>query len=213
MSNKLLKEEGIFHETSRLVDSTAGKWCEVGAFSYLQDSTIGDYTYVCNNCMIQNAVIGKFSNIAAYVRVGATDHPLERPTLHHFTYRRKQYGFDIKDDEEFFAKRKARITYIGNDTWIGHGAMIKPGIKIGDGAVVGQGAVVTKDVPAYAVAVGVPAKIIYYRFEKDNIEKLNEIMWWDWTHEKIKNNFDDFLGDIKSFVDKHFVYLEQEGEK
>lgn len=52
---------------------------------------------------------------------------------------------------------------IGNDVWIGMRVIIMPGIKIGDGAVIGAGAVVTKDVPAFTVVGGVPAKIIKYR--------------------------------------------------
>ena len=43
---------------------------------------------------------------------------------------------------------------------IGIGAIIMPGVTIGEGAVIGAGAVVTKDVPAYSVAVGAPAKVI-----------------------------------------------------
>ena len=49
---------------------------------------------------------------------------------------------------------------IGNDVWIGDKATILPGVTIGDGAVIAANAVVTKDVPAYAVVGGNPAKII-----------------------------------------------------
>ena len=52
---------------------------------------------------------------------------------------------------------------IGNDVWIGMRVIIMPGIKVGDGAVIGAGAVVTKDVPAFAIVGGVPAKVIKYR--------------------------------------------------
>lgn len=63
-------------------------------------------------------------------------------------------------------------TIIGDGCWIGSRAMIMQGVTLGEGAVVATGAVVTKDVPAYAVVAGVPAKIIKYRFPTDAIEKL-----------------------------------------
>jgi acetyltransferase-like isoleucine patch superfamily enzyme len=49
---------------------------------------------------------------------------------------------------------------IGNDVWVGVGARITDGVTIGSGSVIGAGAVVTDDVPDYAIAAGVPAKII-----------------------------------------------------
>lgn len=52
---------------------------------------------------------------------------------------------------------------IGNDVWIGTNAVILPGIHIGSGAVIGANAVVNHDVPEYAIAVGVPAKVVGYR--------------------------------------------------
>lgn len=202
---KILSENGLIHETARVVSSSIGEWCELGAFTTMQNTVLGDFSYTGSNCILQNAVVGKFSNIAAQVRIGATDHPMERPTLHHFTYRRVMYGFDTKDDEEFFRKRVSRKAFIGHDTWIGHGALIKPEVTVGNGAVIGQGSVVTKDIPPFAIAVGVPAKVIGYRFGDKTIQKLEEIKWWDWSREKIKENFNDFLGDIESFVEKHCV--------
>ena len=52
---------------------------------------------------------------------------------------------------------------VGNDVWIGRRVIIMPGVNIGDGCVIGAGAVVTKDIPAYSVVGGVPAKIIKSR--------------------------------------------------
>lgn len=56
---------------------------------------------------------------------------------------------------------------IGKDCWIGMGVIMVPGVTIGDGAVVGAGSVVSKDIPAWAVAVGNPARAIKYRRETD----------------------------------------------
>ena len=65
---------------------------------------------------------------------------------------------DTEADADFFARRRARRAVIGHDTWIGHAAMIKPEVTLGHGAVVAAGAVVTKDVPAYCIVAGTPAR-------------------------------------------------------
>lgn len=201
---KVLKEAPLVNENCKLMNTTLGKFTEIGIFNFMENVSMGDYSYTGQFCFIQNAEIGKFVNIAPMVRIGPTNHPMERPTLHHFTYRREMFEFDDKDDIEFFKKREAAKTYIGHDTWIGHGAIIMPAITVGDGAIVGNGSVVTKDVEPYTIVVGVPAKAIRKRFTDEVITKLESIKWWNWPHEKIKENFKDFLMDIDSFVEKHY---------
>lgn len=68
---------------------------------------------------------------------------------------------DIPMREQGYGPRQP-VT-IGNDVWIGGRVTILPGVTLGDGCVIGTGAVVTHDVPPYAVAAGVPAKVIKYR--------------------------------------------------
>ena len=62
--------------------------------------------------------------------------------------------------------------------WIGSRAIILPGVTIGTGAIIGAGAVVAKDVPAYAIAVGNPARVVKYRFEQPLIDRLLQSEWW-----------------------------------
>ena len=202
--NKKLGKDVLLHDNVNIKNCEFGVYTEVGVFNFLENSTLGDYSYTGQFCFVQNTVIGKFSNIAAMVRIGPTDHPYDRPSLHHFTYRQKMYGFNDHDDNGFFNHRQSRVTSIGHDTWIGHGAIISPEVTIGHGAVIGAGAVVTKDVSPYAIVVGVPAKEIKKRFSDDVISALLEIKWWDWSHDKIKDRIQDFHLPIEEFVSMHY---------
>ena len=74
---------------------------------------------------------------------------------------------------------------LGNDVWVGHGVLIMPGVTIGSGAVVGARSLVKDDIPPYGIAVGAPAKVIRYRFDREVIDRLLEIAWWDWSDERI----------------------------
>ena len=82
---------------------------------------------------------------------------------------------------------------IGNDVWIGNGALILSGVTVGHGAIIGAGSVITKDIEAYAIYAGNPAKLIRYRFDQVVREKLLKLAWWDWPHEKIVVNMSRLL--------------------
>jgi phosphonate metabolism protein (transferase hexapeptide repeat family) len=150
------------------------------------------------------ASVGKFANIAAAVRINATNHPLSRATLHHFTYRAKDYWPDADMDEEFFAWRRSNKVRIGHDVWIGHGATILPGVTIGNGAAVGAGAVVSKDVDPYMIVGGVAAKPIRERFPRKIAERFEKLCWWDWSHATLRDRLVDFRSlDADAFLGKY----------
>jgi hypothetical protein len=208
---KELRLQPTVHTPVQMEHTHLGPYTEVGEMSLLENVSMGAYSYCGPFCIFQNARIGKFANIAASVRIGPTAHPIDRPTLHHFTYRRAMYGFAPEDDHEFFAWREEQRAHIGHDTWIGHGAIIMPNVTVGNGAVVGAGAVVTKDVPPYTVAVGVPARVIRRRFSEQEAAALERIAWWDWRREDIRSNLESFSRSTAEFI-RRFDSADQEAQ-
>lgn len=168
-----------------IVESRFGRFVEIGQGTRLDRVSFGDYAYCDRMCDIAHAEIGKFANIASFVRVGPTDHPMERASQHHFQYRSAKYWPEASDDAAFFAARRARHTVIGIDSWLGHNAIILPEVTIGIGAVVAAGAVVTRDVAPFAVVVGVPARQVKTRFPEPIIARLMALAWWDWDHDRL----------------------------
>jgi phosphonate metabolism protein (transferase hexapeptide repeat family) len=201
---KLLGLEPSIHPTARVHESTLGHYTEVGAGCTISHSSMGDYSYCVGGTQIAYSQIGKFANIAANVRIYASLHPMERASLHHFTYRSAQYFDGEEDDQSFFDWRASNGISIGHDTWIGHGAVIMPGVTIGNGAIVGSNAVVTKDVADFAIAVGVPARTIRQRFDDSVASRLDAMAWWDWSHDKLHQALPDFRKlEIDAFLDKY----------
>ena len=106
---------------------------------------------------------------------------LARPPPTQQTARKGRLNFLYAQD----GFQKAGDTVVGNDVWIGSEAMIMPGVQIGDGAVIGSRALVTKDVEPYSIVGGNPAKLIKKRFSDDDIQKLQEMKWWEWDEETL----------------------------
>lgn len=167
---------------------------------------IGFGSYLGSNCNIR-AKIGRFTCIASNVVSVNGVHPTNTFVSMHpcFFSNAKQAGFSFCSQNKF--KESIDIygssvdVMIGNDVWIGQNAILLAGIKIGDGAVVGAGALVNKDVPDYAVVVGVPARVIKYRFSENDIAFLQKFKWWNMPIEWIKENW-DFFDNIQIFKEK-----------
>ena len=201
---RLTAEGAFFHPDCEITEATFGAYTEVGRGTRVSHSVFGDYSYCDRYCDIANAEVGRFANIASFVRIGATDHPLDRASLHHFMYRSASYWDDAADDADWFAQRKARRARIGHDTWIGHAAQIKPEVTVGHGAVVASGAVVTKDVAPYTIVAGLPARPVRARQPAGIAERLIALAWWDWDHNRLRAALPDFraLG-AEAFLEKY----------
>jgi phosphonate metabolism protein (transferase hexapeptide repeat family) len=199
-----LSEKPLISPSAIIRDCRFGTYTEIMDCVEMAETNLGDYSYVCRFSSIISTDIGKFCNIAEMVRINPGNHPMERPSQHHFTYRSERYGFTTEQDEAFFNWRRRQRVRIGHDVWLGHGAVIMPGVKIGDGAVVGSLAVVTRDVPAYAVVAGAPARILRHRFPADIASALLEMRWWDWPHDVIGERLEDFK-DLRRFLEKYAV--------
>lgn len=201
---KLEADRPVLHPSCTLNEVSFGRFVEIGQGSRIAHSEIGDYSYCDRYADIANATVGKFANIASFVRIGATDHPMDRASLHHFMYRSASYWDDVEDDADFFAHRRSRRAVIGHDTWIGHAAMIKPEVTVGHGAIVAAGAVVTKDVAPYTIVAGTPAKKLRDRQPPEISERLIALAWWDWDHEKLRTALEDFRAlKAEAFLEKY----------
>lgn len=116
----------------------------------------------------------------------------------------KEQTYNNVSTEEFLenVKQKKGIT-IGNDVWIGLNSVILPGVIIGNGVTIAANSVVSKNVEDYTIVGGVPAELIKHKMSSIQKERMNNVKWWEWNEQKIKNNIDDFYLDIESFLEKY----------
>lgn len=204
MAGKKLGLEPVIDPTARVRQATLGRYTEIGARTSFAESTLGDYSYVVNDADVIYTTIGKFCSIASHTRINPGNHPMQRATQSHFTYRSSAYFDDAEDDADFFAWRRSTPVTIGHDVWIGHGAIILPGRTIGTGAVIAGGAVVTKNVPDYVIVAGNPAKPVRRRFPEAIAERLKTLAWWDWDRQRLRAALQDFRTlSVEAFLERY----------
>jgi acetyltransferase-like isoleucine patch superfamily enzyme len=166
----------------------------------------GKYTYgnpiIHFNNPCAKLIIGNFCSIASNVNIYlGGNHRTDWVTTYPFGHIHNNI-FNKFDGKGHPASKGSVI--IGNDVWIGANVTIMSGITIGDGAVIANNSHVVKNVDPYSLVGGNPAKLIKYRFTKEQIDKLLEIKWWYWDDNKINNhikllcnkNIDNFINSV-----------------
>ena len=163
---------------------------EVGDFTIYNDFVNDPCDFQQNNVLYHYPVngdrlaIGRFCSIACGARflMNSANHAMGSLSTYVFPifYEEWDHGMVVTE-----AWDNRGDILIGNDVWIGYEAVILSGVTIGDGTIVAARSVVTKDVPPYTIVGGVPAKPIRRRFDRETIDALLELRWWDWPAEKL----------------------------
>lgn len=164
----LTGRRGIYGSIGRRNRFTRGVFIEEGA-------RVGNYNYFGPYTMINNAIINNYCSIGPGVKIGQGEHSKDYIT----TYQKIS-------SELIGHSLNTSPAIIGNDVWLGANVVVLQGVKIGDGAIIGANAVVTSDIPDYSIAVGVPAKVLKYRFEEEIVNIILDSKWFDYDIDNAK---------------------------
>lgn len=179
----------------------------VGEYTFYNDYVRDPAQFEKNNVLYhypinqEKLVIGKFCSIACGAKFIFTsaNHSLQSFSTYPFPIFADAWGLDWSRVTEAWDNKGDIV--IGNDVWIGYEAVIMQGVRIGDGAIIGTRAVVTKDIPPYTIVGGVPAKEIRKRFEPGTIQALQQLRWWDWPYEKIRQHLPEIIsGNMEGLI-------------
>ena len=170
-----------------IIDSNIEGPLSLEKYSCVNRSNLESYVGIGLQSYISDCKVGKYTLIGSRVSVGGFEHPTEWLSIGAFQWGQSVdfWGLSpsMQNHLDSFEKPIPESTTIGADCWIGNNSVILSGITLSPGAIVGSGSVVTKDVPAFAIIAGNPARIIRYRFPQDIINRLLKIRWWDYNPE------------------------------
>ncbi|GAL32414.1 maltose O-acetyltransferase [Vibrio maritimus] len=174
-----------------LIESSEVTNVHAGDYSYYSD--FNDPTeFLTKNVLYNFGISGNSLHIGKFCAF-ANGVKFIMPDANHATAGITTFPFAVFSDEwseslplSDYPFKACKDTIVGHDVWLGCDVTIMPGVHIGHGSIVGSKSVVSKDIPPYSIAVGNPAKVVKSRFDKESIELLLKIAWWDWDIEKIE---------------------------
>lgn len=177
----------------------------------LLSSDLGYGSYLGNNSKIIKTKVGRYVCIGPNVEIISGQHPTRKfVSIHPIFYSvKKQVGFSfvkkqLFQEEIFLDKENKYHVILENDIWIGNGAKIMEGVRIHNGAIIAAGSVVTRDVEPYSIVGGIPARLIRYRFEQNDINYLQNLEWWNKDKNWLEEHailFED-INKLKDFINK-----------
>jgi chloramphenicol O-acetyltransferase type B len=180
-----LQQSTQVDDRTMLICTTVDAFSKIGADTTTHFCQIGSYTYLTGASVVINTRIGRFCSIAHGLGVGLGMHPTHMLSSSPVFYSPgKQCGVTFAPEGSDFVEQAESI--IGNDVWLGANVFIRDGVTIGDGAIVAAGSIVVKDVAAYSIVGGVPAREIRKRFDEESIAILLELQWWNWPEDVLK---------------------------
>jgi virginiamycin A acetyltransferase len=197
-NNTQIGKNSLVQDTIILGSFSSNENCKIYKSNLIGNIEVGRYSSLNgpNLDIISNeekVSIGNFCSIARNVSIQTFNHNHNKITTYYI-------GANLFKENWKNEKVSKGDVIIKNDVWIGAHSVILGGVIINDGAVVAANSVVTRDVPAYAIVAGTPAKVIGYRFNQEEIEKLLLLEWWHWSEDKIRKNKNLFVHE-KPFKD------------
>lgn len=184
LSGVALGRGATIRDRVQLLNVQCAEHVVINSDTVMDTATVGRFSYIGARGQLSRVEIGSFCSIGPELICGYGDHPADFVSTHPvFFSLGKQSGVTFAR-ESLFAERKQIV--VGHDVWIGARVFMRDGVKIGHGAIVAAGSVVIKDVPAYAIVGGVPAKVIKYRFSDEEIARLLALAWWNWDEARLR---------------------------
>jgi len=159
------------------------------AARFFEDNVLYHYDFIGDRL-----IVGRFCMIARGVRFVMNGGTHAMGGFSTYPFNVFGGGWEEGFDPATWSAENRGDTTVGHDVWFGRDATVMPGVTVGSGAIVAACAVVTKDVPAYAVVAGNPARVIRRRFDDATVEALLDIAWWDWDAAKITRNLGAIRG-------------------